>query len=279
MYFIATRLLRDSGAGPTILVSPLLALMRNQIRMAERAGVVARTINTENRDDREEITAAIEADRSTCSSSRPSGSTTRPSTPTSCWRPMVCWRVAISVRLLVRASSYPSLPADARQGSSLRATSARRSGLGQHQVDRLQDSSHVQRLRQVIGGARREQPPDLVRRRVRREDHDRDLRGRVMRSQLVQDRLAVDVRKGASSRTRSGARSRASSSPSRPSRAESSRTFGRCSRIRATTSGWTRCPRCRGPCRARPGRSRRPIPARLTTRPCAKMQANLALSP
>ena len=37
MYFIATRLLRDSGAGPTILVSPLLALMRNQIRMAERA--------------------------------------------------------------------------------------------------------------------------------------------------------------------------------------------------------------------------------------------------
>jgi ATP-dependent DNA helicase RecQ len=34
-YFIATRLLRDDGAGPTILVSPLLALMRNQIRMAE----------------------------------------------------------------------------------------------------------------------------------------------------------------------------------------------------------------------------------------------------
>jgi ATP-dependent DNA helicase RecQ len=62
VYFIATRLLRDSGAGPTILVSPLLALMRNQIRMAERAGVVARTINSENRDDWEEITSAIEAD-------------------------------------------------------------------------------------------------------------------------------------------------------------------------------------------------------------------------
>ena len=41
VYFIATRLLRDAGAGPTILVSPLLALMRNQIRMAERAGVRA----------------------------------------------------------------------------------------------------------------------------------------------------------------------------------------------------------------------------------------------
>ena len=62
MYFIATRLLRDAGSGPTILVSPLLALMRNQIRMAERAGVVARTINSENRDDWEEITSAIERD-------------------------------------------------------------------------------------------------------------------------------------------------------------------------------------------------------------------------
>jgi ATP-dependent DNA helicase RecQ len=50
VYFIATRLLRDAGAGPTILVSPLLALMRNQIRMAERAGVRAFTINNENRE-------------------------------------------------------------------------------------------------------------------------------------------------------------------------------------------------------------------------------------
>jgi ATP-dependent DNA helicase RecQ len=62
VYFIATRLLRDSGAGPTILVSPLLALMRNQIRMAERAGVRAFTINSENRDDWEEITSAIDRD-------------------------------------------------------------------------------------------------------------------------------------------------------------------------------------------------------------------------
>ena len=62
VYFIATRLLRDAGAGPTILVSPLLALMRNQIRMAERAGVRAFTINSENRDDWEEITQAIDRD-------------------------------------------------------------------------------------------------------------------------------------------------------------------------------------------------------------------------
>ncbi|MBA3737623.1 MAG: DEAD/DEAH box helicase, partial [Actinobacteria bacterium] len=62
VYFIATRLLRDAGAGATILVSPLLALMRNQIQMAERAGVVARTINSENRDDWEEICGSIDAD-------------------------------------------------------------------------------------------------------------------------------------------------------------------------------------------------------------------------
>src|SRR4051812_44691256 len=49
VYFIATRLLRDEGAGPTLLVSPLLALMRNQMLAAERAGVVAETINSENR--------------------------------------------------------------------------------------------------------------------------------------------------------------------------------------------------------------------------------------
>src|SRR4026209_677268 len=60
VYFIATRLLRDAGAGPMILVSPLLALMRNHIRMAERAGVDARTINSENRDDRDAVRGAIE---------------------------------------------------------------------------------------------------------------------------------------------------------------------------------------------------------------------------
>jgi hypothetical protein len=62
VYFIATRLLRDAGVGPTILVSPLLALMRNQILMAERAGVLARAINSENRDDWEEIRTSISRD-------------------------------------------------------------------------------------------------------------------------------------------------------------------------------------------------------------------------
>src|SRR5512140_3832138 len=45
VYFVATALLREQGAGPTVIVSPLLALMRNQIAAAERAGIRAVTIN------------------------------------------------------------------------------------------------------------------------------------------------------------------------------------------------------------------------------------------
>ena len=51
IYFIATRILRDRGAGPTLIVSPLLALMRNQIDAAERLGIRALTINSANRDE------------------------------------------------------------------------------------------------------------------------------------------------------------------------------------------------------------------------------------
>ena len=63
VYFVATRLLRDQGAGPTVLVSPLLALMRNQLMMAERAGVHAATINSGNRDEWEQIEAEVQAGR------------------------------------------------------------------------------------------------------------------------------------------------------------------------------------------------------------------------
>ena len=54
VYFIATRLLRETGAGPALLVSPLLSLMRNQIAAAERMGVRAITINSNNREDWED---------------------------------------------------------------------------------------------------------------------------------------------------------------------------------------------------------------------------------
>lgn len=48
VYFIAAKLLRAGGRGPTVIVSPLLALMRNQVAAAQRAGVAAATINSSN---------------------------------------------------------------------------------------------------------------------------------------------------------------------------------------------------------------------------------------
>ncbi len=48
VYFVATALLREGGAGPTVIISPLLALMRNQIAAAERAGIHAVTVNSAN---------------------------------------------------------------------------------------------------------------------------------------------------------------------------------------------------------------------------------------
>ncbi|HEY8339344.1 MAG TPA: RecQ family ATP-dependent DNA helicase [Egibacteraceae bacterium] len=62
IYFLATRLLRDAGAGPTLLVSPLLALMRDQIAAAARAGVTAATINSSNRDDWDGVAARLRDD-------------------------------------------------------------------------------------------------------------------------------------------------------------------------------------------------------------------------
>jgi len=51
VYFLATKLLREKGAGPTLLISPLLSLMRNQIEMAETIGIRAVTINSANQED------------------------------------------------------------------------------------------------------------------------------------------------------------------------------------------------------------------------------------
>src|SRR5690606_9842910 len=61
VYFVATALRRAEGAGPTVIISPLLALMRNQIAAAERAGIRARTINSSNLTDWEETYADIAA--------------------------------------------------------------------------------------------------------------------------------------------------------------------------------------------------------------------------
>src|SRR5690625_4412469 len=48
IYFISSKILRDRGMGPTIIISPLLALMRNQIEAAKRLGINAVSINSSN---------------------------------------------------------------------------------------------------------------------------------------------------------------------------------------------------------------------------------------
>ena len=61
VYFITTQLLREAGLGPTLLVSPLLALMRNQIAAAERMGVRAKTINSDNEEEWDRVEQAARA--------------------------------------------------------------------------------------------------------------------------------------------------------------------------------------------------------------------------
>lgn len=61
VYFIAAKLLRGAGRGPTVIVSPLLALMRNQVAAARRAGVVAATINSGNMTEWDEIHTQVAA--------------------------------------------------------------------------------------------------------------------------------------------------------------------------------------------------------------------------
>jgi ATP-dependent DNA helicase RecQ len=61
VYFTATALLRERGAGVTLIVSPLLALMRNQLEAAGRAGIRAETINSANLDEWSRVEKAVQA--------------------------------------------------------------------------------------------------------------------------------------------------------------------------------------------------------------------------
>ncbi|MET8176388.1 RecQ family ATP-dependent DNA helicase [Streptomyces clavifer] len=61
VYFVATSLLRAQGSGPTVIVSPLLALMRNQVAAAARAGISARTINSSNTEEWDSVRAEVAA--------------------------------------------------------------------------------------------------------------------------------------------------------------------------------------------------------------------------
>ena len=62
VYFIATKLLREGGHGPSLLISPLLSLMRNQIAATEAIGVRAATIHSDNREEWEKVEDAIRDD-------------------------------------------------------------------------------------------------------------------------------------------------------------------------------------------------------------------------
>ena len=59
VYFVATRLLREAGTGPTLIVSPLLALMRDQVAAAARAGVRAVTMNSANAHEWDDVAQAL----------------------------------------------------------------------------------------------------------------------------------------------------------------------------------------------------------------------------
>ena len=61
VYFTATVLLRARGSGPSVIVSPLLALMRNQIEAAARADIRARTVNSANTDEWDQVYAEVAA--------------------------------------------------------------------------------------------------------------------------------------------------------------------------------------------------------------------------
>ncbi|MFH1138136.1 MAG: RecQ family ATP-dependent DNA helicase [Pseudomonadota bacterium] len=63
VYFLATKLLREQGAGPTLLISPLLSLMRNQLEAAQGIGVEARTINSANNEEWQQIQRDLTANR------------------------------------------------------------------------------------------------------------------------------------------------------------------------------------------------------------------------
>jgi len=62
VYFLATKLLREQNMGPTLLISPLLSLMRNQLEAAERIGIRAQTINSSNTDDWQSIEQDLKDD-------------------------------------------------------------------------------------------------------------------------------------------------------------------------------------------------------------------------
>ena len=88
VYWAATAALREAGGGPTLVVSPLLALMRDQIAAAGRAGLRAATVNSTNVDDWDEVLADVRAvaiDVLLISPERLANPSLRPPSCPTCW--------------------------------------------------------------------------------------------------------------------------------------------------------------------------------------------------
>ncbi|HYV29674.1 MAG TPA: DEAD/DEAH box helicase, partial [Candidatus Binatia bacterium] len=63
VYFLATKIVREAGAGPTLLLSPLLSLMRNQLLATEHIGLRAAAIHSENLDEWQQVEGALLANQ------------------------------------------------------------------------------------------------------------------------------------------------------------------------------------------------------------------------
>ena len=133
VYFIAAKLLREAGQGATVIVSPLLALMRNQVAAAERAGVHAATINSSNVAEWDEIHERVRRRRARRPAGQPgtveqprlsrpgaarAGTGRRP-----CGGRRGALRVGLGPRLPARLPAHPHPD---------RRTGHRRSGAGHH---------------------------------------------------------------------------------------------------------------------------------------------------
>src|SRR5215210_3857437 len=81
VYWAATTALRAAGGGPTLVVSPLLALMRDQIAAAERAGLRAATVNSTNVEEWGEVLAVLRSGQTDVLLTLPERCPTHPSPP------------------------------------------------------------------------------------------------------------------------------------------------------------------------------------------------------
>ena len=160
VYFLATSLLRRRGAGPTVLISPLLALMRNQIDAARRLGIRAVTVNSTNRDDWDRGPRPARGGRGRPAAHQPRAAQ-QPAVPRADAAAVHRARRAArrrrgALRLGLGARLPPRLPADPRRPR--RAAARRRGALH----DRDRERPRGRRRQRAVRGRRRPLAPDRL---------------------------------------------------------------------------------------------------------------------